>query len=133
MQGLYGAQEKAGRAGLRGTNRAGGTDKGIQPACKICDSHGGAHCRRAVDGRSLQRSGELLSQRAYMLRGNGARTVAFCCISTGEFHFPNREAARIAIGTVTGFLSEYGEKFDRVIFNVFKDEDKVIYEEILKA
>ncbi len=64
---------------------------------------------------------------------NGARTVAFCCISTGEFHFPNREAARIAIGTVTGFLSEYGEKFDRVIFNVFKDEDKVIYEEILKA
>jgi len=59
------------------------------------------------------------------------RTVAFCCISTGEFHFPNDEAARIAVNTVTGFLSEYGERFDRIIFNVFKEEDKEIYRNLL--
>ena len=59
---------------------------------------------------------------------NQIRTVAFCCISTGEFHFPNDEAAKIAVETVTRFLEEYGEKFERVIFNVFKDEDRGIYE-----
>ena len=62
---------------------------------------------------------------------NGIRTVAFCCISTGEFHFPNDEAAEIAVKTVTDFLSEYRDNFDRIIFNVFKDEDKKIYEKIL--
>lgn len=35
---------------------------------------------------------------------NGLRSVAFCCISTGEFHFPNRKAAEIAVNTVTSFL-----------------------------
>ena len=35
---------------------------------------------------------------------HGIRSVAFCCISTGEFHFPNDEAAKIAADTVTGFL-----------------------------
>ena len=62
---------------------------------------------------------------------NGIRTVAFCCISTGEFHFPNDEAAQIAVKTVTDFLSEHKDNFDRIIFNVFKDEDKKIYEKIL--
>lgn len=59
---------------------------------------------------------------------NGIRTVAFCCISTGEFHFPNEEAAKIAVKTVTEFLAGQGDKFDRVIFNVFKDLDRAIYE-----
>ena len=63
---------------------------------------------------------------------NGIRTVAFCCISTGEFHFPNDEAARIAVKTVIHLLAENEEKFDRIVFNVFKDEDKVIYENMLK-
>lgn len=54
---------------------------------------------------------------------NGIRTVAFCCISTGEFHFPNDEAAGIAVKTVIQLLVENEEKFDRIVFNVFKDED----------
>ena len=62
---------------------------------------------------------------------NEIHTVAFCCISTGEFHFPNDEAAEIAVKTVTDFLGEYRDNFDRIIFNVFKDEDKKIYEKIL--
>lgn len=64
---------------------------------------------------------------------NGIRTVAFCCISTGEFRFPNDEAARIATGTVLRFMEEHGQEFDRVVFNVFKDVDREIYERELAA
>lgn len=60
------------------------------------------------------------------------RSAAFCCISTGEFHFPNDEAAKIAVQTVTEFLKEHSAEFDRVIFNVFKDIDKELYEEELR-
>lgn len=62
---------------------------------------------------------------------NGIRSVAFCCISTGEFRFPNDEAAKIAIDTVIGFLREYSGDFDRIVFNVFKDVDRELYEELL--
>ncbi|MBD5536513.1 MAG: protein-ADP-ribose hydrolase [Lachnospiraceae bacterium] len=63
---------------------------------------------------------------------NGIRSVAFCCISTGEFHFPNEEAAKIAVETVTSVLHDFESKFDRIIFNVFKDLDKQCYEGLLK-
>ena len=63
---------------------------------------------------------------------NGLRTVAFCCISTGVFQFPNRRAAQIAAKTVTEWLSEHDSEIERVIFNVFKDEDRVYYEELLQ-
>ena len=62
---------------------------------------------------------------------NKLRSVAFCCISTGVFRFPNRRAAQIAVKTVTGWLSEHPDAMDRVIFNVFKDEDKQYYEQEL--
>ena len=59
-------------------------------------------------------------------------SVAFCCISTGEFHFPNEQAAQIAVETVKEFLKKQtGVK--KVIFNVFKDLDKAIYEKLLGA
>ena len=61
---------------------------------------------------------------------NGCRSIAFCCISTGEFHFPNEKAAEIAVQTVTSFLTT--QKPDiRVIFNVFKDVDLHIYQKLL--
>ncbi|MDE6064152.1 MAG: protein-ADP-ribose hydrolase [Lachnospiraceae bacterium] len=63
---------------------------------------------------------------------NEIRSVAFCCISTGEFHFPNEEAAKIAVETVTSVLHDFESKFDRIIFNVFKDLDKQYYEQLLK-
>ena len=62
---------------------------------------------------------------------NNIRSIAFCCISTGEFHFPNRRAAEIAISTVEEFLKVNEDKFDRIIFNVFKDIDYEIYNELL--
>ncbi|MDE7106670.1 MAG: protein-ADP-ribose hydrolase, partial [Anaeroplasmataceae bacterium] len=49
-------------------------------------------------------------------------SIAFCCISTGEFHFPNDEAARIAIQTVLKYKEETKSKM-KVIFNVFKELD----------
>ena len=63
---------------------------------------------------------------------NGLKSVAFCCISTGVFHFPNKRAAEIAVQTVTGWLSEHPGEMERVIFNVFKDEDKAYYEQLLQ-
>ena len=68
-----------------------------------------------------------------MCEQNGLRSVAFCCISTGVFHFPNRRAAEIAVNTVTEWTESHKGRMDRVIFNVFKDQDRVIYEEILTA
>ena len=62
---------------------------------------------------------------------NGVKSIAFCCISTGVFHFPNERAAEIAIDTVRQYKSETGSEM-KVIFNVFKDLDKEIYERLLQ-
>ena len=62
--------------------------------------------------------------------GNGCRSIAFCCISTGEFHFPNKEAAQTAIAVVREFLDS-DTRIEKVIFNVFKDKDLKIYEDLL--
>lgn len=59
------------------------------------------------------------------------RSVAFCCISTGEFHFPNGRAAEIAWDTVMAFLKKYPDSMERIIFNVFKDDDFKIYESLV--
>lgn len=59
---------------------------------------------------------------------NSIRSVAFCCISTGVFRFPSRRASEIAVQTVTDWLSKHPEAMERVIFNVFKEEDRAYYE-----
>lgn len=61
----------------------------------------------------------------------GLHSVAFCCISTGEFHFPNELAAQIAIQTVTDWQKQNANQME-VIFNVFKDSDRKIYEHLLR-
>jgi O-acetyl-ADP-ribose deacetylase (regulator of RNase III) len=61
---------------------------------------------------------------------NKIHSIAFCCISTGEFHFPNDEAAKIAIQTVREYRQKSHSKLD-VIFNVFKDMDYNIYKRLL--
>ena len=63
---------------------------------------------------------------------NGLESVAFCCISTGEFHFPNELAAETAVRTVKEYLKKQ-TSVKKVIFNVFKDLDKAIYEKLLRA
>ena len=62
---------------------------------------------------------------------NGLKSVAFCGISTGVFHFPAHRAAAIAVQTVTDWLGSHPSVIDRVIFNVFGDEARRIYEQEL--
>nr|WP_086347845.1 protein-ADP-ribose hydrolase [Enterococcus sp. 9E7_DIV0242] len=61
----------------------------------------------------------------------GLETLAFCCISTGEFRFPNDLAAKIAITTVQKFIKEKSSHL-KVIFNVFNDTDKELYHDYLQ-
>ncbi len=88
-----------------------------------------------ISGRVTQRDRELLAS-CYrscleLAAANGCRSVAFCCISTGEFHFPNELAAQIAVDTVRDFLDTHDGL--RVIFDVYKDLDLEIYRNLLKA
>ena len=61
---------------------------------------------------------------------NGVESIAFCCISTGEFHFPNERAAQIAVQTVREYREEARSSI-KVIFNVWKDLDAEIYRQLL--
>jgi len=65
-----------------------------------------------------------------MCKTNGIGSVAFCCISTGVFRFPNRNAAEIAIDTVSRWLMQ-DDSMEKVIFNVFLDKDRELYEKLL--
>ena len=66
-----------------------------------------------------------------MCQENGLKSVAFCCISTGVFRFPGRRAAEIAVKSVQAWMSVHPGALDRVIFNVFRNEDKEYYEKEL--
>ena len=61
---------------------------------------------------------------------NGVKSIAFCCLSTGVFRFPQKRAAQIAVRTVKDFLDK-DSRIEKVMFNVFKDEDLRIYGELL--
>ena len=60
----------------------------------------------------------------------GLRSIAFCCISTGEFRFPNEESVKIAMETVIQFQIKHTDM--TVVFNVFKDFDYEIYSDLSK-
>ena len=87
-----------------------------------------------VDGPLIRKHCELLasSYRSCLeiASENGCESIAFCCISTGVFGFPKREAAEIAVKTVKAWKAEKESKL-KVIFNVFGDEDLAIYRSIL--
>ena len=89
-----------------------------------------------INGRVTQRDRALLASCYHSCLELAAEkrleSVAFCCISTGEFHFPNQLAAEIAVQTVKEFLQQK-TSVKKVIFNVFKDMDKKIYEKLLGA
>ena len=89
-----------------------------------------------ISGRVTKEEEELLSS-CYrscleLAEEHSLESVAFCCVSTGEFHFPNEQAAEIAVETVKQFMNRK-TSVKKVIFNVFKDLDKAIYEKLLRA
>lgn len=87
-----------------------------------------------IDGRVTRQDRELLAS-CYrscleLAAAHGLKSIAFCCISTGEFHFPNELAAEIAIRTVKDYQQQNPNRME-VIFNVFKDCDYEIYKKLL--
>ena len=90
-----------------------------------------------VHGGFLQKRHETLLESCYrscleIAEENKLKSIAFCCISTGVFMFPNERAAEIAVETVQKFKEETNSEI-KVIFNVFKDEDLEIYWRLLCA
>ncbi len=87
-----------------------------------------------ISGELTQRDKDLLAncyQSCLQLASqNGIKSIAFCCISTGVFSFPQQEAAEVAVRTVTDFLQN-DSGIGQVVFNVFTDKDKKIYTELL--
>lgn len=88
-----------------------------------------------VQGRLTERDRTLLAS-CYrscleLAAAHGLQSVAFCCISTGEFRFPHKEAAEIAVSEVRAVLDQGQTSIERVVFNVFKDEDLEIYRALL--
>mgnify|MGYP004530292751 CR=1 FL=1 len=65
-----------------------------------------------------------------LAEAHGVKSIAFCCISTGVFHFPNDRAAQIAVRTVRQYKAETDSEM-KVIFNVFKDLDRELYAQLL--
>ena len=89
-----------------------------------------------VGGRLTQKDKDLLAS-CYrscleLAEQNHLKSIAFCCISTGEFHFPNEKAAEIAIETVKDYREGTNSKME-VVFNVFKETDFNIYRKLLRA
>lgn len=89
-----------------------------------------------VSGRLTEEHCELLKS-CYLsclklAEKNSCKSIAFCCISTGVFGFPQREAAQIAVDTVKRY-KEKNHSDIKVIFNVFEDDDYAIYNEILRS
>lgn len=87
-----------------------------------------------IDGNLTDRDCELLAGCYRSCLGlaaeNYLESVAFCCISTGEFHFPNERAAQIAVDTVKEFMRQ-DTSVKKVVFNVFKELDREIYSRLL--
>lgn len=89
-----------------------------------------------IRGRLTEKDKELLASCYHfcleLAERSGIKSIAFCCISTGEFHFPNEEATKIAVKVVHEHKCRTMSEIE-VIFNVFKDEDYEIYKELLRA
>lgn len=89
-----------------------------------------------IQGRLTRKDKELLAS-CYrsclkLAEQNGLSSIAFCCISTGEFRFPNDKAAQIALETVKEYKEQTHSEIE-VIFNVYKELDYNIYRKLLKA
>lgn len=87
-----------------------------------------------IQGKPSQNDCQLLSS-CYrscleLAENHQLQSIAFCCISTGEFHFPNDIAGKIAVDTVKNYLEETNSKLE-VVFNVFKEKDYEIYKHLL--
>ena len=84
-----------------------------------------------VTGRDRRELASCYRSCLELAAAHGLESVAFCCISTGEFHFPRDRAAELAVETVREYL-DADSRIEKVIFNVFQEEDERIYQGILE-
>ena len=84
-----------------------------------------------VDGMPSEKDKDDLRKCYYnsleLFKDKGLKTIAFPCIATGLYGFPNEEASKIAISTIKEYLKDNHNTFNHIIFNVYKDEDLEIY------
>jgi len=59
---------------------------------------------------------------------NGIRSIAFPSISTGIYHFPVEQAAKIAVNTVKHFLDDNEGMFDLAEWVLFDEYTEKVYE-----
>ncbi|XP_076244459.1 macro domain-containing protein PG1779 isoform X2 [Calliopsis andreniformis] len=83
-------------------------------------------------GEKPERLRECYENSLAVAKANQLRTIAFPCISTGIYGYPQRPAAKVALSTVRKFLLDNKDAVDRVIFCLFLKSDKDIYEELLQ-
>ena len=98
-----------------------------EPDCASCPWHD--LCDAAGEGDAAL-LGSCYRSCLTLAAERGLGSLAFCCVSTGEYGYPNEEAARIAVAEAEKFLSQRGPSI-KVIFNVFKQIDYDIYKELL--
>lgn len=86
--------------------------------------------RGSVTGKDEELLASCYRECLKLAADTGVKSIAFCCLSTGVFCFPQQRAAEIAVDTVKRYLDE-DSRIQKVIFNVFKDEDRIIYSSML--
>lgn len=120
---------------VQGHEEATGTAK-ITPAfnlpCRYVLHTVGSIVRDRVTERERAQLADCYRACLALAEAHGARHIAFCCISTGEFCFPHLQAAQIAVDTVRAYRQKTHSRMD-VIFNVFKEQDDAIYRKLLGA
>ena len=84
-----------------------------------------------VGAKQKQELADCYNNSLNLCKEKNLKSIAFCCISTGVFHFPNNKASEIAVETVTNWLASNNHQMERIVFNVFKDEDRLLYEKLL--
>ena len=88
--------------------------------------HGGDHGEAELLASCYRRSLQVAAE-------HGIRRIAFPSISTGVYHYPVNEAARIAVGTVLEFIAEHPDVFDVVEWVLFDDNTMQVYEQAIAA
>ena len=106
--------------------------KGYNLPCKYVIQTVGAIIENEVTETKIKELSDCYKNSLQLAVDNGIRTIAFPCISTGVFRFPKVQASQIAIKSVDEFISENQDKIDKVVFNLWSNEDVIIYEQNIK-
>lgn len=114
-----------------GANVPGQGDRRLQPARALRYPHGGAHRQRTSTDTHRRQLAECYRACLDATAKAGLSSIAFCCISTGVFGFPQEEAASIAVATVRRWLNEHPDVPMTVVFNVFSETDESLYRPLL--